>query len=75
MSNSNDWFQELYSNNKETFYELLKVASDKNTTIRLSVSPDGAVIFSANDGDITKTIVQDQNSITYRQYHEFQKGE
>lgn len=75
MSNSNDWFQELYSNNKETLYELLKVASDKNTTIRLSVSPDGAVIFSANDGDITKTIVQDQNSITYRQYHEFQKGE
>lgn len=75
MSNSNDWFQELYDNNKETFYELLKVASDKNTTIRLSVSPDGAVIFSANDGDITKTIVQDQNSITYRQYHEFQKGE
>lgn len=75
MSNSNDWFQELFSNYKETFYELLKVASDKNTTIRLSVSPDGAVIFSANDGDITKTIVQDQNSITYRQYHEFQKGE
>ena len=75
MSNSNDWFQELFSNYKETFYELLKVASDKNTTIRLSVSPDGAVIFSANDEDITKTIVQDQNSITYRQYHEFQKGE
>lgn len=73
MSNSNDWFQELYNNNKETFYELLKVASDKNTTIRLSVSPDGAVIFSANDGDITKTIMQDQDSITYRQYHEFNK--
>jgi len=75
MSNSRDWFQELYDTNKETFFKLLQVANKRNTILRLSVDPDGTVIFSANDDGITKTIMQDQDSITYRQYHQFNKGQ
>lgn len=67
----NDWFQDIYDKNKKTFFELLKEAEKHNTTLRLSVCPDGTVIFSSTDDVMTKTLTQDQTSITYTQFHEF----
>lgn len=70
---SNDWFQELYDKHKKTFFDCLKEADKHNANIRLSVYQDGTVTFSSDDGDILKTITQDQESISYMQYHEFEK--
>lgn len=70
---SNDWFQELYAKHKKTFFDCLKEAIIHKADIRLSVNQDGTVTFSSDDGDILKTITQDQESISYMQYHEFEK--
>lgn len=69
MSNL-DWFQELYDKHHETFYVLLQEAQKNNCTLRLSVSADGTVIFTGTNSEMTKTIIQDSQSITYRQYRE-----
>ena len=69
MSNL-DWFQELYDKHHETFYVLLQEAQKNHCTLRLSVSPDGTVIFTGTNDEMTKTIVQDSESITYRQMRE-----
>lgn len=66
-----DWFQDIYDKNKKVFFELLKEAEKHNTTLKLSVGMDGVVIFSSYNDVMTKTIAQDQKSITYNQYHEF----
>lgn len=68
MSNTKDWFQEVYSNNRETINKLLKIASEKNTTLRLSIHPDGEVIFTASNEKALKTIINNSNSITYTKY-------
>lgn len=73
MSN-NDWVQALYAKHKETFFDCLKEAVEHNASIRLSIYQDGTVTFSSDDGDILKTITQDQESISYMQYHEFPKN-
>lgn len=70
---SNDWFQELYAKHKKTFFDCLKEAIIHKADIRLSVNQDGTVSFTSDDGDILKTITQDQESISYMQYHEFEK--
>lgn len=68
MSNTKDWFQEVYSNNRETINKLLKIASEKNTTLRLSIHPDGDVIFTASNDEILKTIINNSKTITYTKY-------
>ena len=68
MSNTKDWFQEVYSNNRETINKLLKIASEKNTTLRLSIHPDGEVIFTASNDEILKTIINNSKTITYTKY-------
>lgn len=68
MSNTKDWFQEVYSNNRENINKLLKIASEKNTTLRLSIHPDGEVIFTASNEEVLKTIINNSNSITYTKY-------
>lgn len=68
MSNTKDWFQEVYSNNRETINKLLQIASEKNTTLRLSIHPDGEVIFTASNEEVLKTIINNSNSITYTKY-------
>ena len=73
MSNLHDLFQDTYDKNKETFFILLKLACEENTTINLSLSPDGIVVFSFSNDEIVKTITQDEHSIKYTQYHEFAK--
>ena len=74
MSN-NDWFQELYAKHKEVFFECVGMAVKHKADIRLSACQDGTVIFSSDDGDVLKTLTQDPESITYMQYHEFEKKE
>lgn len=69
MSNL-DWFQELYEKHRETFYVLLQEAQKNHCTLRVSASPDGTVIFTGTNDEMTKTIVQDSQSITYRQMKE-----
>lgn len=68
MSNTKDWFQEVYSNNRETINKLLKIASEKKTTLRLSIHPDGEVFFTASNEEVLKTIINNSNSITYTKY-------
>lgn len=68
MSNTKDWFQEVYSNNRETINKLLKIASEKNTTLRLSIHPDGEMIFTASNDEILKTIINNSKTITYTKY-------
>lgn len=68
MSNTKDWFQEVYSNNRETINKLLKIASEKNTTLRLSIHPDGEVIFTASNDEILKTIINNSKTISYTKY-------
>lgn len=70
---SNDWFQELYAKHKKTFFDCLRYAIIHKADIRLSVNQDGTITFSSDDGDILRTITQDQESISYMQYHEFEK--
>ena len=72
---SNDWFQRLYSIHKDAFYDCLKEAIIHKADIRLSVHQDGTIIFSSDDGDVLKTLTQDQESLMYTQYHEFEKKE
>lgn len=72
---SNNWFQRLYSIHKDAFFDCLKEAIIHKADIRLSVNQDGTVTFSSDDGDILRTITQDQESISYMQYHEFPKNE
>ena len=69
MSNL-DWFQELYDKHHETFFLLLQEAQTKQSTLRLSVSPDGTIIFTGTNAEMTRTIIQDSKSITYRQMKE-----
>ena len=71
---SNYWFQRLYSIHKDAFFDCLKEAIIHKADIRLSVNQDGTVTFSSDDGDILRTITQDQESISYMQYHEFPKN-
>jgi len=68
MSNTKDWFQEVYSNNRETINKLLKIASEKNTTLRLSIHPDGDVIFTASNEEVLKTIINNSKTISYTKY-------
>ena len=68
MSNTKDWFQEVYSNNRETINKLLKIASEKNTTLRLSIHPDGEVIFTASNEEVLKTIINNSKTISYTKY-------
>lgn len=68
MSNTKDWFQEVYSNNRETINKLLKIASEKNTTLRLSIHPDGEVIFTASNEEVLKTIINNSKAISYTIY-------
>lgn len=68
MSNTKDWFQEVYSNNKETIKKLTKIAAEKNMTLRLSIHPDGEVFFTASNEEVLKTIINNSNSITYTKY-------
>ena len=68
MSNTKDWFQEVYSNNRETINKLLKIASAKNTALRLSIHPDGEVIFTASNDEILKTIINNSKTISYTKY-------
>ena len=68
MSNTKDWFQEVYSNNRETINKLLKIASEKNTTLRLSIHPDGEVFFTASNEEVLKTIINNSKTISYTKY-------
>lgn len=68
MSNTKDWFQEVYSNNRETINKLLKIASEKNTTLRLSIHPDGEVFFTASNEEVLKTIINNTKTISYTKY-------
>ena len=69
MSNLH-WFQELYDAHNETFFRLLQNAQKHNCTLRLSLSPDGTVIFTGTNSEMTCTIIQDSNSISFRQMKE-----
>lgn len=68
MSNTKDWFQDVYSNNKGTIKKLTKIAAEKNMALRLSIHPDGEVIFTASNEEVLKTIINNSNSITYTKY-------
>lgn len=68
MSNKKDWFQEVYSNNRETINKLLKIASEKKTTLRLSIHPDGEIIFTASNDKSLKTIINNSKTISYTKY-------
>lgn len=68
MSNTKDWFQEVYSNNKETIKKLTKIAAERDVTLRLSIHPDGEVFFTASNEEVLKTIINNSNSITYTKY-------
>ena len=68
MSNTKDWFQDVYSNNKETIKKLTKIAAKKNMTLRLSIHPDGEVFFTESNEEVLKTIINNSNSITYTKY-------
>lgn len=68
MSNTKDWFQEVYLNNRETINKLLKIASEKNTTLRLSIHPDGEVFFTASNEEVLKTIINNSKTISYTKY-------
>lgn len=68
MSNSKDWFQTLYSKNEEAINKLLKVAREKNMILRLSIHPDGGVIFTASNDEILKTIINNSKTISYTEY-------
>ena len=68
MSNTKDWFQEVYSNNKETIKKLTKIAAERDMTLRISIHPDGEVFFTASNEEVLKTIINNSNSITYTKY-------
>ena len=68
MSNTKDWFQEVYSNNRETINKLTKIAAKKNMTLRLSIHPDGEVFFTASNEEVLKTIINNSKTITYTKY-------
>lgn len=68
MSNTKDWFQEVYSNNNETIKKLTKIAAERDMTLRISIHPDGEVFFTASNEEVLKTIINNSNSITYTKY-------
>ena len=68
MSNTKDWFQDVYSNNKGTIKKFTKIAAERDMTLRLSIHPDGEVIFTASNEKALKTIINNSNSITYTKY-------
>ena len=68
MSNSKDWFQTLYLKNEEAITKLLKVAREKNMTLRLSIHPDGEVFFTASNEEVLKTIINNSKTISYTKY-------
>lgn len=68
MSNTKDWFQDVYSNNKGTIKKLTKIAAEKNMTLRLSIHPDGEIFFTASNDEILKTIINNSKTISYTKY-------
>jgi hypothetical protein len=68
MSNTKDWFQEVYSNNKGTIKKLTKIAAERDMTLRLSIHPDGEVFFTASNEEVLKTIINNSKTISYTKY-------
>lgn len=73
MSNK-DWFQQLYDRYKEMLLHLLDESVEKNIAIHFSITPDKTIIFSADDEQVMRTIVFNDEAITYTQY-ESTKGD
>lgn len=73
MSNST-WFQDLYNQHYQTFLSLSQVANEEDTNLRLSITSDGMISFSSDDGRFVHTITQDKESLRYTQFEDFTKS-
>lgn len=69
MSNTKDWFQVVYSENEDFINKLVDIATKENMALRLSIHPDGGIIFTASNDRILKTITNGSKSIIYTQQY------
>jgi len=75
MSITKDWFQQLYDEYEETFLNLVDVSMQNDISLHLSITPDKTIIFSSDDGEISRTIVHGGEAITYTQYQSLKEEE